>query len=100
MIEPTTVDAKFGGRGGLGLHARAAGRFVSLAGRFQSEITVSREDDDEWVSGRSVLSILSLAAGQGTTLRLHAVGSDAGEAIRALGELLTNPPDPGACSSG
>ncbi len=98
MSEPTTVDAKFVVRGELGLHARPAGRFVSLAGRFQSEITVSREDDDEWVSGRSVLSILSLAAGQGTTLRLRAVGPDADEAIRALGELLTAPSDPSAKS--
>ncbi len=98
MSEPATVDAKFVVRGELGLHARPAGRFVSLAGRFQSEITVSREGDEEWVSGRSVLSILSLAAGQGTTLRVRAVGSDAAAAVQALGELLTARSDPGASS--
>ena len=95
MSEPTTAEAKFVVRSELGLHARPAGRFVALAGRFQSEIAVSREDDDEWVSGRSVLSILSLAAGQGTTLRVRAVGSDAAAAVQALGELLTRQADPG-----
>ena len=74
----------------LGLHARPAGRFVSLAGRFESEVRVARDDDAEWVSGRSVLSILSLAASQGTVLRLRAEGSDAEEAVAALGALLTS----------
>ncbi len=86
-----TVEAKFTVQGELGLHARPAGRFVSLAGRFESEISVAREDDEEWVSGRSVLSILSLAASQGTILRLRAEGPDAQEAIEALGALLTQP---------
>lgn len=81
-------EAKFVVQGELGLHARPAGRFVSLAGSFKSEISVAREDDDEWVSGRSVLSILSLAASQGTTLRLRAEGPDAEAAVAALGALL------------
>ena len=89
-----TVEAKFTVQGELGLHARPAGRFVSLAGRFESEISVAREDDEEWVSGRSVLSILSLAASQGTILRLRAEGPDAQEAIEALGALLTQPAEP------
>ena len=70
----------------LGLHARPAGRFVALAGHFDSEISVSR--GDEWVSGCSVLSILSLAAGQGTALRVRAEGADAEQAVRELGALL------------
>lgn len=70
----------------LGLHARPAGRFVSLAGRFKSEIFVSR--NGEWVSGKSVLSLLSLAASHGTRLRVRAVGDDAAEAVEALGRLL------------
>jgi phosphocarrier protein len=85
------VEAKFTVQGELGLHARPAGRFVTLAGRFECEIAVAREDDEEWVSGRSVLSILSLAASRGTTLRLRAEGSDAEEAIQALGALLSEP---------
>ena len=73
----------------LGLHARPAGRFVSLAGRFRSEVTVAR--GDEWVSGRSVLSLLSLAAAFGTRLRVRAFGADAGQAVAALGQILEQP---------
>jgi phosphocarrier protein len=73
----------------LGLHARPAGRFVALAGRFSCEIEVGR--GEEWVDARSVLSLLSLAAGPGTRLRLRAVGADAAEAVAALGALLENP---------
>ncbi len=70
----------------LGLHARPAGRFVSLAGRFKADIHVAREE--EWVNGRSVLSLLSLAAGPGTRLRVRAVGDDAPLAVETLGRLL------------
>ncbi len=73
----------------LGLHARPAGRFAALAARYESEINVGR--GDEWVDARSVLSLLSLAAGPGTRLRLRAVGPDAAEAVRVLGEMLENP---------
>ena len=55
----SSVEAKFTVQGELGLHARPAGRFVTLAGGFESEIWVAREGDEEWVSGNSVLSILS-----------------------------------------
>ena len=85
------MEAKFSVEGELGLHARPAGRFVTLAGRFESEIWVARDGDEEWVSGQSVLSILSLAASQGTILRLRAEGPDAEEAVRALGALLAEP---------
>jgi phosphocarrier protein HPr len=73
----------------LGLHARPAGRFVTLAGKFDAEIEVGR--GEEWVSGTSVLSLLSLAAAHGTQLRIRAAGAQAEEAVRALGELLENP---------
>ena len=86
------MEAKFSVEGELGLHARPAGRFVTLAGRFESEIWVARDGDEEWVSGQSVLSILSLAASQGTILRLRAEGPDAEEALQALGALLVEPP--------
>ncbi len=85
------MEAKFSVEGELGLHARPAGRFVTLAGRFESEIWVARDGDEEWVSGQSVLSILSLAASQGTILRLRAEGPDAEEALQALGALLAEP---------
>jgi phosphocarrier protein len=80
------VEREFVVKNELGLHARPAGRFVSMAGRFRAEVSVSR--GDEWVSGRSVLSLLSLAAGPGTRLRIRARGEDAVAAVEALGELL------------
>ena len=73
----------------LGLHARPAGMFVMIAKRFAAQIEVARaENDDEWVDGRSILSLLSLAAGRGTRLRVRAEGADAAEAVEALGRLL------------
>jgi phosphocarrier protein len=81
-----TVEREFAIRSELGLHARPAGEFVTLASRFACEISVGR--GDEWVDGRSVLSLLSLAAGQGVSLCIRATGPDAAEAVEALGELL------------
>jgi len=73
----------------LGLHARPAGVFVMIAKRFASSIEVARaEGSDDWVDGRSILSLLSLAAGRGTRLRVRAEGSDAADAVEALGALL------------
>ena len=86
MTSAATVEAIFLVNSELGLHARPAGRFVALAGGFECEIQVGR--GDEWVSGKSVLSLLSLAAGPGTELRIRAVGSDAQAAVEALGNLL------------
>jgi phosphocarrier protein len=81
-----TVERVFSVNRELGLHARPAGQFVSLAARFSSEISVCR--GDEWVDGRSVLSLLSLAAGNGSALRIRATGPDAAAAVEALGKLL------------
>ena len=86
MNDSPMVEREFVVRAELGLHARPAGRFVALAGRFASEISVGR--GEEWVNGCSVLSILSLAAGPGTSLRVRAQGPDAEEAVRELGALL------------
>lgn len=89
MTAPPRVEREFVIRGELGLHARPAGRFASQAGQFGCEITLSRGGDgDEWVNGQSVLSILSLAASQGTHLVLRAEGADAQEAVETLGALL------------
>ena len=76
----------------LGLHARPAGRFVALAGGFRAEIEVRR--GDEWVNGKSVLSLLSLAAAKGTRLCVRATGPDARAAVEALGRLLEDPEEP------
>lgn len=80
------VERAFKVRAELGLHARPAGQFVSLASRFASEITVGR--GEEWVSGCSILSILSLAVEHGSMLKIRAEGSDAEQAVSELGSLL------------
>jgi phosphocarrier protein len=71
----------------LGLHARAAARFVSLAGRFTSRIRVCR--DSQEVDGKSILGVLLLAATRGTRLRLHAEGPDADAALEALVQFVS-----------
>ena len=81
-----SVERRFTVRSELGLHARPAGEFVIMAGRFESEISVG--NGREWVDGRSVLSLLSLAAGRGVELRVRAIGEDAEEAVTALGALI------------
>jgi phosphocarrier protein len=84
-----TFEREFTVRAELGLHARPAGQIVSMADRFTSEISVSRAGESaEWVDGRSVLSLLSLAAGCGCRLRVRATGADAAEAVAELGRLL------------
>ena len=93
MKDAPTLEREVTVKSELGLHARPAGSFVQLAGRFSAEITVCA--DGEWVSGRSVLSLLSLAASRGTRLKIRACGSDAAEAIDALGGLIENPPEYG-----
>ena len=91
MKDAPTLEREFTVTSELGLHARPAGQFVQLAGRFSAEITVSADGD--WVSARSVLSLLSLAASRGTRLKIRACGGDAAEAIEALGRLLEHPPE-------
>ena len=70
----------------LGLHARAAARFVHLANRFKSKIVVAKADSR--VDGKSILGLLTLAASKGTRLRLSADGEDEQEALGSLVELV------------
>ncbi|WP_439105728.1 HPr family phosphocarrier protein [Congregibacter sp.] len=72
----------------LGLHARAASKFVSCASRFGSKIEVGK--DDQWVDGKSIMSVMMLAAGQGSTLMLRAEGNDEKEASEAIHELVND----------
>ncbi|MCP4035348.1 MAG: HPr family phosphocarrier protein [bacterium] len=81
-----TVEREFVVGSPLGMHARPAGRFVAAVADFASEVSVGK--NDEWVNGGSVLSILSLAASQGTVLRVRAEGEDAERAVQALGALI------------
>jgi phosphocarrier protein HPr len=71
-----------------GLHARATAKFVQCAERFESDIQVTR--CGETVGGTSIMGILTLGAGVGTTITVTAVGSDAAEAVQALAELVAN----------
>jgi len=73
-------------RNPLGLHARAAARFVHTASRFRSRVTVTR--NGKAMDGKSILGILLLAAGQGTVLELTVDGEDEAEALLALVTLV------------
>ncbi|MEO0086766.1 MAG: HPr family phosphocarrier protein [candidate division WOR-3 bacterium] len=72
----------------IGLHARPAAEFVKIAERFKSKIRVCK--DGIWVNGKSILSLLTLAAERGSELILEADGPDEQEAIEALKKFLTN----------
>jgi phosphocarrier protein len=70
----------------LGLHARPAAEFVKLAGRFDSEIRVSKEGLE--VNGKSIMGVLMLAAEKGTEITIQADGADADDALSALADLV------------
>ena len=70
----------------LGLHARAAAKFATLARNFSSEIQIEKEE--RIVNGKSIMGIMMLAAGQGTMLKIHAEGDDAEQALSELKQLL------------
>jgi phosphotransferase system HPr (HPr) family protein len=73
-------------RNRLGLHARAAARFVHTANRFRARVTASR--DGRTMDGKSILGILLLAASQGSVLELTADGEDEEAALSALVALV------------
>lgn len=70
----------------LGMHARAAAKFVHLAAKFQSHIRVAR--DAREMDGKSIMGLLLLAAARGTTIRISADGGDEAEAVSALSALV------------
>lgn len=70
----------------LGLHARAAARFVRLAERFDAEVRVAKDDIE--VAGTSILGLMMLTAATGSMLRLSATGPEAAAALEALAELV------------
>jgi len=72
----------------LGLHARAAAKFVTLASSFSSEVKLGRNGQE--VNGKSIMGVMMLAASKGTDIRLIAEGSDEHEAIEKLTELIKN----------
>ena len=70
----------------LGLHARAAARFVQLAARFTAQVRVAR--DGKVMGGKSIMGILLLAAARGTTITISADGADEQAAVNALADLV------------
>src|SRR5436305_8082691 len=70
-----------------GLHARAAARFVKLVDQFDADITVAKNGTA--VSGRSIMGLMMLAAGPGSSIELRGSGVEAERAIEALAALIT-----------
>lgn len=73
----------------LGLHARAAAKFVGVAGRFPCQVKIGREPDS-LVDGKSIMAVMMLAASKGTPVHLHTEGEQDSEALNALSELINN----------
>jgi phosphocarrier protein len=71
-----------------GLHARPAAEIVKAAAKFQSEITLRRDDLE--VNGKSIMGVMMLAAEYGSTLQVQATGPDADAALEAIAALIAN----------
>ncbi len=69
-----------------GLHARAAAKLAKLAASFEAEVTVTR--NDLTVTASSIMGLMMLAAGPGTSVELRAEGPAAAEALEALADLI------------
>ena len=69
-----------------GLHARAAAKFVKVAGTYNAQVRVIKGDMD--VSGTSIMGLMMLAAGIGSDIELRASGAQASEAMQALIDLI------------
>lgn len=70
----------------LGLHARAAAKFVSLASSFQSDVQLTHKD--KTVNGKSIMGVMLLAAGKGSEVTLEVSGDDAADSIKSLSALV------------
>jgi len=72
----------------LGLHARAAAKFVTLAGHYQCEVFILRNNTK--VNAKSIMGVMMLAASKGTELTLQTSGEDAEQAATALTSLIND----------
>ena len=82
LQETTTIVNK------LGLHARAAAKFVTQASKFDAEINVKRNNLD--VNGKSIMGVMMLAAAKGAEIELVIDGADEKQAMQSLLELIAN----------
>jgi phosphocarrier protein len=88
----TSRDVRVGNP--LGLHARAAARFVRLAGSFMAQVRVGR--GGRTIDGKSIMGLLLLAAAHGTQITISAEGPDESSAVEALTALVERGFDDGA----
>ncbi|MBP9528413.1 HPr family phosphocarrier protein [Laribacter hongkongensis] len=72
----------------LGLHARASSKFTRLAGQFKSDIWISR--NNRRVNAKSIMGVMMLAAGKGSSVRIEVSGEDETAALSALEALINN----------
>ena len=86
MVDDGKLRARVTIRNRKGLHARASAKFVKCAEEFDATVRVTR--DRQTVGGTSIMSLMALAAGQGTELLLEAEGPEAPRAIEALVALV------------
>lgn len=84
--QTVVVEREFEILNRLGLHARAAAQLVHLANRFASEIRIGKDGVE--VNGKSIMGVLMLAAPRESRIVVRAVGTDAEEAVAAIGELI------------
>ena len=73
----------------LGLHARASAKFVGIAGQFPCQIQAGRTPES-MVDGKSIMAMMMLAAGKGTTIHIKTEGEKDQEALHALVALINN----------
>ncbi|AXQ46911.1 HPr family phosphocarrier protein [Pseudomonas vlassakiae] len=73
----------------LGLHARAAAKFVGVAGKYPCQVRIGRAPD-KLIDGKSIMAVMMLAAGKGTQVHLMTEGEQDDEALEALVALINN----------
>lgn len=72
----------------LGLHARAAALFVKTASQFDSEVVIQK--GHRKVNGKSIMGLLTLAAGRGSEITVITTGPDSGEALASIRDLVSS----------
>lgn len=82
------LEKKIAIKNKLGLHARAAVKFVNLANRFGASVKIVKDGNE--IDGKSILGILTLAATQGSEIMLLVSGKDEDSALKAIADLINN----------
>lgn len=84
--DPFSVEKKFTIRNKLGLHARPAAMFVQLANRFESDVTIKK--GRQKVNGKSIMGVMTLAAGPGSQISVLIKGRDSKRALAEIEKLI------------